>query len=84
MHDSVIASSIIKDIEQHGKVKKAYIEVGELFGIEPDHLLEHIRDVSKIEFDIKQTQSIVKCTCGYKGRAKIIERFHDFVLYQVP
>jgi Zn finger protein HypA/HybF involved in hydrogenase expression len=85
MHDSVIASSIIKDIEQHGKVKKAYLEVGELYGIEPDHLLEHLKQVSDIKFEVKQIPSKVKCKhCGFTGEAKIIEKMHDFVLFECP
>ncbi len=85
MHDSVIAESILKDLESYGKVKKAYIEVGELFGIEPDHLLSHLKEISSIEFSIAQTESKVECgNCGFIGRAKIIEKFHDFVLYECP
>ena len=83
MHDTVIAQSILKDLKKYGKVKEAVIEVGELFGIEPDHLLEHLKEVSDINFKITQTKSLVECkSCGYKGRAKIVERMHDFVLYE--
>ena len=85
MHDAVIAQSLLKDLEKQGKVKKAYIEVGELFGIEPEHLLEHLKKVSKIKFDVKQTLSEVECEdCDFKGRANIIERMHDMVLYDCP
>jgi len=84
MHDSVIANSILKDLKKYGQVKEAVLEVGELAGIEPDHLLEHLNKVSNIKFKIKQTNSKVKCKCGYIGRAKIIERFHDFVLFECP
>ena len=85
MHDSVIAQSILKDLEKQSSVKKAYLEVGELYGIEPDHLLEHLKEVSKIEFEVKQTESEVECNqCNFKGKAKIIERMHDFVLYECP
>ena len=83
MHDSVIAQSILKDLKKFGKVKKAYIEVGELFGIEPKHLLEHLKDVSDIEFEVKQILSEVECEeCGFIGKALIIERLHDIVLYE--
>lgn len=82
MHDSVIAQSILEDLKNYGKVKKAYLEVGELFGIEPDHLLVHLKKVSKIKFEVIQIESKVECgNCGFLGRAKIIERMHDFVLY---
>jgi Zn finger protein HypA/HybF involved in hydrogenase expression len=85
MHDSVIAQSILRDLEKEGKVKKAYIEVGELFGIDPEHLLEHLKDVSKIKFEVKQSLSVVECEdCGFRGRANIIERLHDMVLYDCP
>ena len=83
MHDSVIAQSILKDLKKYGNVKEALIEVGELYGIEPDHLLKHLKDVSDIKFKIIQTESLVECEeCGFKGRAKIVERMHDFVLYE--
>lgn len=85
MHDAVIANSILKDLNKYKNVKRAYLEVGELFGIETNHLLEHLKDVSSIKFEIKQTISKVECpNCGFKGRAKIIERMHDFVLYNCP
>ena len=84
MHDSVIAQSILKDLKEYGEVKEANLEVGELFGIKPDHLVEHLNDVTDIKFNVEQTQSVVKCSCGFNGRAKIVERLHDFVLYESP
>ena len=84
MHDAVIGKSILRDLEQYGKVKKAYLEVGELFGIEPDHLLEHLKEVLEIEFDVTQIKSLVECECGYRGRANITMRMHDLVLYDCP
>jgi Zn finger protein HypA/HybF involved in hydrogenase expression len=84
MHDTVIANSILRDLEKYGDVKEATLEVGELFGIEPEHLYEHLKEVSEIKFNISQSESRVKCSCGYAGRAKIVERMHDFVLYECP
>lgn len=85
MHEETIAQSILKDLEKQGKVKKAYLEVGELFGIEPEHLLENLNKVSKIKFDVKQTLSVVECEfCDFKGRANVIERMHDSVSYDCP
>ena len=79
MHDSVIASSIIKDIKEHGNVKKAYLEVGELYGIEPDHLLEHLKEVSKIEFEVKQIKSKVKCKhCEKLYPSKVEDDYSDY------
>ena len=85
MHDAVIAKSILRDLEQYGSIKKAYVEIGELFGIEPDHLLEHLKEVSDIEFDVVQSKSEVICKdCKFKGQANITMRMHDFVLYDCP
>jgi Zn finger protein HypA/HybF involved in hydrogenase expression len=84
MHDAVIANSILKDLKSMGSIKKAYLEVGELFGIEPDHLLEHLKEISSIEFDVRQTASKVKCTCGFTGQAKVTERLHDMVFFECP
>lgn len=85
MHDAIIGKSILRDLEQYGKVKKAYLEIGELFGIEPEHLLEHLKDVTEIEFEAVQIESEVQCnTCEYHGRANITMRMHDFVMYDCP
>ncbi|MFH2020234.1 MAG: hydrogenase/urease maturation nickel metallochaperone HypA [archaeon] len=84
MHDSVIAQSILRDLKKYGDVKKAELEIGELFGIESDHLLEHLKEVSSIIFSAVRTPSDVSCSCGYNGRAKIIERLHDMVLFECP
>ena len=84
MHDVVISKSILKDLKSFGKIKKAYIEVGELFGIEPDHLLEHLKEATSVEFDVMQAESKVKCECGFIGRAKITERLHDMVFFECP
>ena len=85
MHDAVIAKSILRDLEQYKDVKKVYLEIGKLFGIEPDHLIEHLKDISDIEFEAKQIESLVKCNdCNYKGKANITMRMHDLVLYDCP
>ena len=84
MHDAVIAQSILKDLGKQGEVLKAHLLVGELYGIEPAHLLEHLKEVSDIDFTVEQVPSRVKCSCGYQGRAKIVQRFHDFVLFECP
>ncbi len=84
MHDAVIAKSILRDLEAYGAVKKVYLEVGELFGIEPGHLLDHLKEVTDIEFEAKQTESLVKCKCGFEGRANIAMRMHDIVIYDCP
>ncbi|NTV22753.1 MAG: hypothetical protein HGA85_00055 [Nanoarchaeota archaeon] len=84
MHDTIIGLKILEDIKKHGKVKSAILVVGELAGIEADHLLEHLAEVSKIKFSAEEQVSKVKCKCGYEGRAKIAERMHDFVLFECP
>jgi len=84
MHDMILSKQILDEISKYDDVLECSIEVGELFGIEPDHLLEHLKEISDVNFKILQKESKIKCKCGYKGRAKIVERMHDLVLYECP
>ncbi len=84
MHEEAIINSIIKEIENQEKVKSIEIEVGELAGIEAEHLKEHLKERVDWEIEVVKKDSLVRCECGYKGKAKIKERLHDFVIFSCP
>ncbi len=87
MHDTVIAVKIIADVKKRTQGKKVIqvsLEVGELAPVEDHHIQETLALLSGWKVEAKETPSHVKCPCGFRGRPKIIERGHDFVLFSCP
>lgn len=79
MHEQKLVQDILDKIKKY-KAKKVKIVVGELSGFTAEHLREHLNFPCEIE----EEESLVECECGYRGRAKITEREHDFVLFECP
>jgi len=84
MHEQSFINAIIKDIPDREKVSGIGIELGDLAGIEADHLKKHLVEKTSWEVDIKTIPSRVKCSCGYEGEAKVRERLHDLVIFCCP
>lgn len=84
MHETVIAKKIIEDTEHHGKVKSITIKVGELAPVTPEQLKPTLKAMVNWDVKIDKEKSKIKCSCGYEGSAKIIERGHDICLYICP
>ena len=86
MHEHSFVQSIIKQVpySDNKTVKKIILEVGDLVGIEPEHLKEHMEEETGWEVVVEKKKSSVKCNCGYQGEAKIDQRLHDLVIFSCP
>ena len=84
MHEHSFIEAILRDIKNLEKVKKIVLEVGELAGIEGEHLREHLVEGRNFEVEVLGRESRVRCECGFEGRAKVLERLHDFVVFECP
>ncbi len=84
MHEQAIIDKILEHISDKTNVLKIELEVGELAGIEPEHLKEHLGERVNWEININSKKSQVKCSCGYEGYARIKQRLHDMVIYDCP
>ncbi|MCF7910291.1 hydrogenase/urease maturation nickel metallochaperone HypA [Candidatus Pacearchaeota archaeon] len=84
MHEHSFIQAIIRDIRNKENVISVLIEVGELAGIEAEHLKEHLIDETSWIVNVKLKKSKIKCSCGYIGEAKIKQRMHDFVVFECP
>ncbi len=84
MHEHTFIQAIIKPIKDKEKVDSIEIDLGELVGIELDHLHEHLIEETGWKVKINEIKSNVKCQCGYLGPTKIIERLHDLVIFSCP
>jgi Zn finger protein HypA/HybF involved in hydrogenase expression len=81
MHGIHIAAELVKKAKEQGKVKKAYIEVGEIANITKNDLENHLKNIADFKFTIDEKKARVRCACGYVGSPKILERQHDIVLF---
>lgn len=84
MHEHTFVDSIVRDIEDRGNVKGIVLEVGELVGIELEHLKRHIEERFSWEVEISEKNALVSCECGFDGRPLILERLHYLVVFECP
>ncbi len=84
MHEHSFIEGILKNVQDLDKVKKLKLEVGELVGIEAEHLKEHMEEGRNFEVEVLGGKSRARCECGFDGRARILERLHDLVIFECP
>jgi Zn finger protein HypA/HybF involved in hydrogenase expression len=84
MHEHSFVDAVVRDIEDKEKVARIVLEVGELAGIEAEHLKEHVEERFGWGVRTLTKDAVVKCDCGFDGRPRILERLHDFVVFECP
>lgn len=84
MHGIHIAGDLIATARKHGKVKKAFIEVGKIANITKNDLASQMKNLADFNFEIIEKEAKVKCECGYVGSPKVVERQHDIVIFECP
>ena len=82
MHELKLVNRIIEEAKKRG-AKSLKIEVGELAEATKEELEESLKNFNG-NINIVFKKSKVKCSCGYEGRANILEREHGFCLYNCP
>lgn len=82
MHEHTFIEAIVRNIEDKEKVKGITLEVGELAGIEAEHLKEHIVERFGWDVEVLEKDALVKCECGVEGKPKILEVLHDLVIFE--
>ncbi len=84
MHEHTFIQSIINQVPNSEEVIGVEIELGELVGIEEGHLVEHLGDETGWIVKVIVKKAKIKCSCGYIGEPKILQRLHDMVIYECP
>ena len=84
MHEHHFIENIISQIPDRDKVISVEIELGDLVGIEAEHLKEHLVEHTGWKVDVKVIKNKIKCDCGYTGEANILQRLHDLVIFECP
>jgi Zn finger protein HypA/HybF involved in hydrogenase expression len=84
MHEHSFIKNIIDQVKDKERVYYIEIDVGELSGIEPDHLKEHLEEFTKWKVITKLVKAKVICSCSYIGKPRVLQKMHDLVLYNCP
>jgi len=82
VHEVNIAKQIIE--KAGSNVKSIKISVGELCDFFPNEIKETLERMTEWDVDVVEEESLIECSCGYKGKAKIIGKEHGFVLFTCP
>jgi len=87
LHEIAFAEKIAAEAEgRGGRVKGVEVEVGELAAVTPEEVrtaLGVVRPGWKVR--VVEKKAVVKCgSCGFTGRPEIVERAHDFVVFECP
>lgn len=84
MHEHYISRDIINTAKKHGKVKSITIEVGDLAELPAEELEETLKAMVGWEIKIIKKKGKIRCKCGYTGEPKILQKMHDFTLFNCP
>lgn len=84
MHEIVIAERIIKEAKKFGDVSEVNIVLGELCNITKEELLETLGYLVTWKINIQNEESKIESSCGYSGKANIIDRGHGYCIFNCP
>ncbi|MCX6767907.1 MAG: hydrogenase/urease maturation nickel metallochaperone HypA [Candidatus Micrarchaeota archaeon] len=87
MHEIALAEKIAVEAEKRAKaVKGVVVEVGELAGVTGEEIVEALKFVRPAwKVTVAEKKAVVECgACGFRGAPKIVERAHDFVVFECP
>jgi len=84
MHETVIAQKIIDDASRHGKVKAIKVGVGEVAHITLEELEPTLKQMVDWTVELEGIPAVIHCQCGFEGHPKILERGHDFCVFECP
>ncbi len=82
MHEYNFVEAILRNVKDREDVREIVLEVGELVGISPGHLKEHMGERFDWRVDVLKKEARVKCGCGFVGRPRVLERLHDLVIFE--
>ncbi len=83
MYGKEVVQKLEQEVRKKG-TRFAYIEVGELSGMDVKELDILLKDNVNWEFALVSREAKVKCSCGFEGRPKILERSPEGVLFECP
>ncbi|MBU0760130.1 MAG: hydrogenase maturation nickel metallochaperone HypA [Nanoarchaeota archaeon] len=85
MHEIAVANRIIEEAKrQKEDVRALKVEVGELAEISAKEVEEALKQMVDWEVEVGFVESKIKCSCGFEGRARIVDRGHGYCVFNCP
>ena len=84
MHNHKIIQKIIEEAKRQGAEGKIVLEVGEISEFEGGEIAEEAGEHTGWDVEIISKESKIECSCGYSGRARILDRGHGYCIFDCP
>ena len=84
MHNHKIIQKIIEEAKRQGAEGKIVLEVGEISEFEGGEIAQEVEEHSGWDVEIISKESKIECSCGYSGRARILDRGHGYCIFDCP
>lgn len=84
MHEFGFANKIIEDARKQGEVVRIEVEVGDLAHLPAADLKRALNNLVDWKVEVVEKRGWVRCSCGYEGEPEIVDKKHDFTLFQCP
>ncbi|MFH1210015.1 MAG: hydrogenase/urease maturation nickel metallochaperone HypA [archaeon] len=84
MHEITICKQLLNQLDKYKNIKSITLEVGTLAPLTKQELKETMETLVNYKVNVIEKEARVKCLCKYKGSPHIIQRGHDFVLFDCP
>jgi len=81
MHEHTFIEAILSNVKDLDKVEKLVLEVGDLAGIDGEHLKEHLKEMVEFEVEVVGAKGFIRCECGFEG---LTFNNPDLVLIECP
>lgn len=87
MHEVAIARLVAEDADRLAggrRVKAVELQVGELASLSAGELKRALEGLCGWSVAVAEVPAVGECACGFRGRPRVLERAHDFVLFDCP
>ncbi len=85
MHEINIIKQIIETAKKKSQnVKSILVEVGELAHVSAEEIESALKEMVDWQIVVATKRAKVKCSCGYEGAPKIVEKRHGLTLFVCP
>ena len=82
--NEIVNQIIEKAKKEKTDVKSILVEVGELSKFSAEEIEKKIKETVDWQVIVATRRAKVKCSCGYEGPPKIIEKRHGLTLFVCP
>lgn len=84
MHELNLAVQIVEKAKKKGDVRAVTVEVGDLAHVQPSEIKDALAKLVDWKLVIQRKPALVRCSCGYEGNPRVVEKRHGLTLIVCP